>query len=86
MTERLTDELRARIRTYLYNGRKQFIERPAEDAVQRIVSYRTCVCLAYNEAYEAEETRDVLVYLHEEHEWACGVMRANGITPPGEQQ
>jgi hypothetical protein len=70
-------------RQFICNGRKHMVRRPDARATQRIVSYRTLVCLGYNEAYAAGADLEVLDYLRAEHEWAMERMIEAGITPPG---
>lgn len=45
-------------------------KRPLPSDVDRIISYRTESCVAYNDAERAGETQEVLDFLWAEHAWA----------------
>lgn len=75
-------DLLQRVRPYLRNGKSQLIRRPTEDQkdyIQRVISYRTEVCVAWNEAGEDGAAQDVLDYLRAEHGWALATMEVAGI-------
>ncbi len=67
-----------RVRPYLRNGKRQLVQRPS--GLQRVISYRTEVCVAYNAAHDDGADQDVLDYLRSEHDWALTTMEAAGVT------
>ncbi|NIO74942.1 MAG: hypothetical protein GTN69_03425 [Armatimonadetes bacterium] len=81
MAEGRVTDLLQRVRPYLRNGKRQLVQRPT--GLQRVISYRTEVCIAWNMAGEAKEEWDVLDYLQHEHDWALATMEAAGISFDG---
>jgi hypothetical protein len=55
---------------------KRYLLAKRPDDPQRMYDYRTAACVAYNDAVEANEPRDILDFLRAEHDWAFSQLPA----------
>lgn len=49
---------------------KKYLEQKRPKEKERLYDYRTCACLGYNMALKDGADRDLLDFLHREHQWA----------------
>ena len=71
------------MKVYLRDGRQQRIKRPTtnhRDFIQRVISYRTECCVAYNEAVEEGAPIVERGRIRIEYEWALAILTLSRIT------
>ena len=49
---------------------KKYLAQKRPKEKERLYDYRTCACLGYNMALKDDAPKDLLDFLHQEHQWA----------------